>query len=404
MRSAAWDRDAVVAELRGSIWLHLTPASTGTQVLLDAAALLRLPDDDAATLADLHLVLHPAVGALLDAAPGLLRWLRSDTARTTETGLGGVRGPVDWPATSRRRALDRTPVVVAHPNVRDRDVNPARLLALLVGQVRDRAAALDMHRTRQGTTGATVTERGRLAASLAAHRALAGVTPAAPTARDLQAMAHPRFARRHRPLLDAWAVYDALVHRADREAARRAVERHGLAAADDGALFEVLVLFRLRDALARQGWHLVPLRPFRGGLRFTARRDAGRLYAVYQGTPAPLAATSRYLAAQRAHGLTAPHDLRPDLVLRHEPAGRDPSWLLVEAKTSTSGKAVGTLVRRAIADLLAYRWAYEAHLSGQDAWGLGVVWGTGLTAADYDVRVCTPDRLALALAHLLPAG
>ncbi len=46
MNQPAWDRQAVVAELRDRIWLDLSPASTGTGVLLDASALLGLPWDD----------------------------------------------------------------------------------------------------------------------------------------------------------------------------------------------------------------------------------------------------------------------------------------------------------------------------------------------------------------------
>lgn len=68
-----------------------------------------------ARLAGLHLILHPAVGALLDQAPTLLRRLGSTTTRATESGLAGVRGPVDWPATGRVRLLERTPTVVTHP-------------------------------------------------------------------------------------------------------------------------------------------------------------------------------------------------------------------------------------------------------------------------------------------------
>ena len=258
MTGPAWDRQAVVAELRDRIWLHLTPASTGTAVLLDAAALLRLPWDDVARLADLHLVLHPAVGTLLDSAPDLLRRLGSTTSRTTETGMAGVRGPVDWPATARRRVLDRTPTVVTHPSVRDNDVPPNRLLALLLAEVRDRAVSLKLRTGQTGTTGAVVAERGRHAAALAAHRALTGVTPAVPTPRDVQALASPRFARRHAPLLDAWAAYAALIQRGDPHAVRRAVEQQGLAAASDGALFEVLVLFRLRDVLNPKAGNSTP--------------------------------------------------------------------------------------------------------------------------------------------------
>jgi len=401
MTAGAWDRAAVVAEIRDRIWLHLTPASTGSGVLLDAAALLGLPHADVARLADLHYLLHPAVGALLDDAPALLRRLASTTARTTETGLAGVRGPVDWQATARRRVLDRTPTVVTHPTVRDNDVPPNRLLALLLTAMRDRAASLGLREGRAGTAGAAVAERGRRAAALAAHRSLSGVRPAAPGPRDVQAMSSPRFARRNTSLLRAWTAHDALIGRSDADAVRRAVEQRGLAAASDGALFEVLVLFRLRDALASGGWTVDAARLFEGRLRFDAARGNDALTVMFQTTPRAFAATSRYAAAQRAHGEAHPSDLRPDLVLRLRAAGSTPRWLVVECKTSTTGKARSVLVRQALRDLHAYRWAYDDELRAQTAWGLGVIWGTGLAAADHDVAVCTLDRLEQATRLLL---
>ncbi len=115
-----------------------------------------------------------------------------------------------------------------------------------------------------------------------------------------------------------------------------------------------------------------------------------------------LSAVSRYVAAQQAHGPAYPTDLRPDLVLRYEPACSDATWWLVEAKTSTTGKTRSVLMRRALHDLFAYRWAYDTKLQGQDTWGLGIVWGTGLAAGKHDARVCTPDLLPAVTAALMP--
>jgi hypothetical protein len=395
--TGAWDRDAVVREIRDRIWLHLSSGSTGTSVLLEAAALLRLPEDDIARLGDLHLLLHPATEALLEASPQLLRHLGSTTTRTTETGLAGVRGPVDWPATARRRTLDRTPTVVTHPSLRDNDIPPSRLLALLLREIRDRADSLNLRTGQPGTTGAEVADRGRQAAALSAHRGLRSVVPSPPSAREVAAMAHPRFARRNAALLDAWSVYDPLVRRHDPQAVRQVVEGHGLAVASDGALFEVLVLFRLRDALLQSGWSITRVRLFEGRLRFAGTRGADRLAVAFQAMPRSLTDVSRYVAAQRAHREPHVSDLRPDLVLRFSAAGQAPRWLLVEAKTTVTGVARSVLVRRALHDLLAYRWAYDTALAGQTSWGLGVVWGRGLSAAEHDVGVCTLDRLTEAL-------
>ncbi len=123
------------------------------------------------------------------------------------------------------RLLERTPTVVTHPGVRDNDIAANRFLALLLAGVRDRAASLALRGGQPGTTGEIIADRGRRAAALAAHRALVGVTPSAPTARDVQALGHARFARRNEPLLDAWQAYNGLIHRGDPDAVRDAVEQ-----------------------------------------------------------------------------------------------------------------------------------------------------------------------------------
>lgn len=56
------------------------------------------------------------------------------------------------------------------------------------------------------------------------------------------------------------------------------------------------------------------------------------------------------------------------------------------------------MARRALSDLLAYRRACGPVLSGQNVWGLGVVWGEGLPAAQREVRLVTFDELPGALA------
>lgn len=403
--SRPWNREAVIGELRGQIWQHLSPTATPHAVLLDAAALLGLDDAGVARLADIHFVLHPDLEELLDRCPVLLRGLASSTTPTVEVSHDRVRGTVDWLATSRARAASRTAVVVTRPQVRDGDIQPNRVLALLLTQLRDRARATGLRSTGgdSSAVAARVTEIGRRASLLASHRALRQVSPAAPTPRELASLRAPRQARRNAAILDAYVVYETFIRMRDVTAIREAVESHGFAVASDGALFELLVLFRLRQALEDLGFDVARLGLFAGGLRFVARRGTERVTAWYQQLPAQWRRMSRYPATVRAHQMSDPHDLRPDLVLRAELADGTDRWTVVEAKTTTGGRPVSVLFRRALTDLLAYRAAFEDALAGQERWGLGVVWGSDLRPADHDVLVCTPDRLHDALERLLTA-
>lgn len=402
MKDLRWDRDAVISELRNQLWLHVSPAAASHDTVLQAAALLQLPYSDVEQLGTLHFLLDPSVSALLDDGPALLRRLASDTRAVIETAVDRVRGPVDWPATARRRALDRTPVVVTRPQERHTDVQPNQTLVLLLRAVRDAAMVIPDQRRRPGTIASRAGDARRRAAALAAHRAVRNVTPMPPTDRDLAALGAPRVRRRHAGLLEAWNAYDRLVRRIDARGVRAVVEQRGFAVAEDGALFELLVLFRTRAVLAGTGWTVDRARVFGGALRFSATRGRDRLTVWYQGVPSELRQTSSYVAALRAHALPAVGDLRPDLVLELDPSDGPVRWLIVEAKTTHDRTPLNVLTRRALVDLLAYRWAYADRLDGQEVWGLGVVWGAGLdSASGHEVGLCTPDRLGGALAAFI---
>jgi hypothetical protein len=314
-----------------------------------------------------------------------------------------IRGPVDWPATQRRRLLTREPHHVTRPRRRDVDVQPSRALALLLTEIRDLAQTFSGWRgdLRDGGIAARISEVGARAAALAAHRALRDVTPAPLTPRELVALQGPRLRQRFSAAVAAHLAHQRLVSQVDKGAIRDSVERFGLVASSDGTLFEIAVLFTLRTHLQEQGFVLDPLRLFRGSLRFVGVRDRERVTGIYQSTPRAWREGSRYRAAQAAHGLPAVHDLRPDVVLRVESPGTAPRWLAIEAKTTSGTVSVPHLARRAIVDLLAYRAAFASVLAEQQAWGLGVVWGEGLEAADHPVGVCTRDGLGEALGRFL---
>ena len=90
MRSRPWSRPEVIAELRDRLWLHVSPAATAHDTVLQAAALLQLPPGDVARLGRLQFVLDPAVKALLSLA------IKACLAKGKYIGICG-QGPSDHP-------------------------------------------------------------------------------------------------------------------------------------------------------------------------------------------------------------------------------------------------------------------------------------------------------------------
>ncbi|RZT84909.1 hypothetical protein EV383_1767 [Pseudonocardia sediminis] len=403
MRPVPWDRASLIAELRDRVWLHLSPSATAHDIALDAAALLGLRFDEAAALGQLHFLLHPAISSFLDAAPDLLRRPTSDMTQNVEITHDRIRGPVDWQATRRRRLVTREPHFVTRPPRRDVDIQPNRAVALLLNEIRDQARSLvgGWAGSHEAGLSAQITAIGTRAGFLASHRTLSEVTPASLSSRDAAALRSPRLRRRFSAALDAHAVHQRLISHVDRAAIRDSVERYGFAASSDGTLFEIAVLFALRLQLQVAGFALEPLRLFRGRLRFGGRRGDEQIMGFYQETPSSWRDSSQYRAAQLAHGFAAVHDLRPDVTLRLERAGEPTRWLAIEAKTTEGSVGVPRLARRALTDLLAYRAAFAPVLDDQPMWGLGVVWGEGLAAAEHPVGVCTRDCIGEALDRFL---
>ena len=84
----------------------------------------------------------------------------------------------------------------------------------------------------------------------------------------------------------------------------------------------------------------------------------------------------------------------------HRPDQHDRPWLLIEAKGGH--RRVEQSARAALLDLLAYRRAFDAALTGCRAYGLGVAFGAELTAnPSTEISLSTPDQLSTALARFL---
>jgi hypothetical protein len=209
---------------------------------------------------------------------------------------------------------------------------------------------------------------------------------------------------RFAPFVDVFEYHERLYGRFDREDLRALVERHAFVTSRDATLLELLVGFRVLDALASQGWKVSDPGVVEGAFRVNATRSAERLTIYYQHTPKVLQRVSRYGEVQRAQGLT-PGGLNPDLVLEHTGPDERTRWILVEVK-GLHRRTVELAARAALQKLFVYRRAFGAALSRQEPpYGLGVAWGRELSPqADSEVLLCTPDRLSNATELLLASN
>ena len=92
--------------------------------------------------------------------------------------------------------------------------------------------------------------------------------------------------------------------------------------------------------------------------------------------------------------------LKPDLSMSIRTGG-DTRWLIFEVKGVQ--RKVRHYARSALRELFAYRRAFgPAFGSSEQAYGIGVAWGEGMTPVhDHEVVLCTPDTIEDALRGLL---
>jgi hypothetical protein len=386
MQDVAWDRAAVAQSVADRLWLVMTSGADHlADVLPHAAAVLQLPRTDVAFLRSLHLALSPEAGAMIEAAPDLLRTLRSTTATSLESHPDRLRGPVAWGETTALWARSGWPSGYAtRPVQRDYDTPESRLLS---GSLRVMAAAVvevePLARSGGGGVGDVLHARLGSVRHARATPVMRHLT-APPSPADLGRVERGRGRRRMQPVTTFWTLADRLTRLEDRTLLRRMVEQAALVTTDTGALMESLVLFRSWEVLEQLGWVAGPPRLVRGRLAVHFARAGEPLTLHYQQVPSTMAGS--YARLLREHGLPA-SSLRPDLVLSR-PAALGTRRVVVEVKYRH--RAVDG-ARQALLDLLAYRDNYGAQ-SGT-AW-LGVAWGKGLAPnLDSEVWLCTLDRL-----------
>jgi hypothetical protein len=405
MKSLEWDRDAVIADVRDSIWRYVSPSSRfGPYGVLIAAALLRWPEADALRLGELQFLLSDEVGEFLAAMPRLMRRLSTSSAREEQWTTERLLGPVQWNRTLSLRAATGSPLLyVTAPAGRVYQTAENELLVHVLDAVATAGRSSTWAGSRSEQRPAAMV-RGRLSEALRwqQSRMLVAIERVRPTARSLARIKSGRSRQHYAPVLDAHSKLMSLVEQLDRQAIRKAVEQTALVTADDAILFELLTTFRVVEVLTAQGWRLRPFGLFAGSISTRGYHLDGRpLRLWYQSTPAGLRPGSRYRQVLEAHSFDRRYDPRPDLVLQWTDLAGHDRWLLVECKLRKPGARHAA--RAALADLLSYRRAFDAVLedAGQP-YGLGVAWGAGLSpAAGAEVVLCTPDTLSEAVPQIV---
>jgi hypothetical protein len=396
VRSVPWRRAERIAETRQRIWLYLTPAAGLEQdAALQAAALLQLTEADVLALARVHFLLTPEVQTLLDGLPFLLRQLATTTAREEEQSAERVRGAIVWGSTIAARTATGLPhLYVTAPARRAYQTPENELLVFVLDAIAQLGQQTSWHGNDGTGIGRLVSERTAVAHRWLQSRMLLEVERRPPTARSMARVRAGRHRRRYQHAISVWERYRSLVAQLDRAVLRELIESTAIVTRHDAVLFELLCLFAIIDALRECGWHPGPLRLFGGRLWLAAQRGDERIELWYQQTPVMLAASSRYTEVLRRHGFARPTGLRPDIILRRV-TGASERWLLVEVKLRRN---VDDAARAALQDLLAYRRAFDASLTGSEGvYGLGVAWGADLEPAPAEVMLCTPNTIGAAI-------
>lgn len=353
-------------------------------------------------LAEIRFLTSPEVGSLLDQIPTLIRRLGTTAIAAEDFDHERVAGSPRWGRTIAYRAatgLDH--VVVNAPAQRSYDIAENRLLKFLLEEIARIGLRMRWYRSRRGLQAERVRRRTDSARRWALTRPLSHVGSRPPSAREIRRARSSRRAPRYRAVLDAFAIYQDLIGRADAGSLRASIEEQALAVTEEATVLEILVAFQVIDAL-RKDWEVEALQLVHAGeLRLKARRPGQELVLFYQHVPAQLKAGSPYLRVLTEHGLRAV-TRRPDLVLELHDGDRT-RWCLFEVKGGEVG--VKKLARRAAFDLHAYRRVFEPALDlcavpGRPS-GIGVVWGEDLDPQPQDVALCSFDRVEAALALFL---
>ena len=403
MESVRWSRPVAINSIRDDVWRYVTGAAQEERdIVLEAAALLRMPATEVRTLAYLHFVLSDEVASLLEQMPLLVRRLATTTTREEEWSAERVRGPIQWATTFGARAATGLPnLYVTAPARRAFQTPENEVLVFALDKVAEMGRRTGWHRSNSPEVGTQVRDRVADATRWLWTRMLGEVERRPISPMTLSRVRAGRNRRRYQAALDVFGLYQRFVARLDRSAVRSAIEQHALVSSRDDVLLELISLFRVEQALRSSGWHVTLPGLVRGGKILEAVRGGQGLELFYQHSPGALTAGSIYRDIQAAHTFRGTGGLIPDMVMRIR-SGDETRWLLIEVKGVK--REVADSARAAIQDLLAYRRAFDPVL-GRSAgpYGLGIAWGASLAPSiDSEVCLCSPDTVQTALEHLLP--
>ncbi len=406
-----FDRSDAVAELRPRLWNYLRSSAQPHEVGSYVEALWQLPAGQFERLVAVHAALQAETADMLTAVERLLPRLPRSLVRVREEYSGFVHGPVDWTLTARRRINTGDPTLfVCSPPERLWDSVPARMchfalrraarLGTLAGL--DDAAGI-------GQTIAIRTDRARLVLRnprLSSFR----------RERYPRREAVERAAARYPELFEIDRFVQMLIGLIDdpnADAVRAVLEERVLAPADASDIFELLVGYRIVDALRARGFGELRSPTLRtDDLRLPLSRLAsaqlGRVdvwwdqsvWRVLGGSAVQASVLRRVLDAAKM----SPAAFRPDLTLHFRDLRR---IFVIEVK------ATGKLVARerdGIREALAYLKDGEALFAGHAephamvvAWNAtGAPWAEGATGAP--VVVADQDHIAEGVDRLLSAA
>jgi hypothetical protein len=404
VRTRRWNREEQVLSIARDVWRYLTDAVIEEELALEAGAILDMRAAEVRDLGRVQFVLSEQVHELLRTMPRLVRRLTTTTELEEEISPERVRGAIRWgPTLSERMATGLPHLYVTSPARRAFQTAENEVLVAALEAIQSAARATGWMRSSSSGIGAKVRRRGSDAERWLRHRMLTEVERRPLTPQIRSRVRTGRASRRYRPALDVLDLHAQYLKRHDREAVKRAVERHALLVATEDKLLELKVAFSIERGLRELGWRLGHPGLIRDRRLCHATQGSRVVDVYYQSTPKALSAGSHYREIQREHPFRGIGGMIPDFVLRIDGL-RGRRWVLVEVKGVES--SVHNHARNAIRGLLAYRRAFDPVLSEQPGpYGLAVAWGSDLEpSARSEIAACTPDTVHKALGFMLESS
>jgi hypothetical protein len=352
------ERNKLLTEVRAHLPAFLLrSASEQHDPVGDVSDLLGLEPDDLARVINVHRCLEPAVIAFGDELQTALRRPVTSSTRPPEA-TQSVRGPIDWAATVRRRALEagNPALFVVRPARRIFDTPENRAVVWLIHQLasatRAAGASVEPEAEADAEAASWYARITRLAGQLQqAQRVqwLRQVPAERPRAQTLKRLQASRLAFYARTVVDAIRTLERLDSPTGEQVTELLTQRY-FRPQETWRLFEVAVALRLARAFAARSPHPRRSRLLAGGRSRTFARytlaDGDEIQLIYQGWPSAAGRSLRSEAGQR-HSFQ-PGASRPDLFIAR--VGAKPDLAILELKATYSPGYLGS----GLSQLLGY--------------------------------------------------